>query len=138
MDTVSHHSLELRSTSCHTRPISTDPLLGLLVCKCHIQTDRLHPSFPLLKKATVWLNVLPLVSCLSTLICGPDNTNQQFEVSIILSPVAIHTKSHQIPFQKCWSVSVIHKLPDSTPDHIRHQFEIGGGFGLRWSLVVCV
>ena len=38
-------------------------------------------------------------------------------------PVAIHTKSHQIPFQKCWSVSVIHKLPDSTPDHICHQFE---------------
>ena len=37
--------------------------------------------------------------------------------------VAIHTKSHQIPFQKCWSVSVIHKLPDSTPDHIRHQVE---------------
>ena len=38
-------------------------------------------------------------------------------------PVAIHTKSHQIPFQKCWSVSVIHKLADSTPDHIRRQFE---------------
>ena len=37
--------------------------------------------------------------------------------------VAIHTQSHQIPFQKCWSVSVIHKLPDSTPDHIRCQFE---------------
>ena len=30
-------------------------------------------------------------------------------------PVAIHTRSHQIPFQKCWSISVIHKLPDSTP-----------------------
>ena len=39
-------------------------------------------------------------------------------------PVAIYTKSHQIPFQKCWSVSIIHKLPDSTPDHIRRQFEI--------------
>ena len=39
-------------------------------------------------------------------------------------PVAIHTQSHQIPFQDCWSVSIIHKLPDSTPDHIRHQFEI--------------
>ena len=38
-------------------------------------------------------------------------------------PVAIHTQSHQIPFQECWSVSVIHKLPDSTPDHIRRQFE---------------
>ena len=38
-------------------------------------------------------------------------------------PVAIHTQSHQIPFQKCWSVSVIHKLPDSTPDHIHRQFE---------------
>ena len=38
-------------------------------------------------------------------------------------PVAIHTQSHKIPFQECWSVSVIHKLPDSTPDHIRRQFE---------------
>ena len=28
--------------------------------------------------------------------------------------VAIHTKSHQIPFQKCWSVSVIYKLPSQT------------------------
>ena len=33
-------------------------------------------------------------------------------------PVAIHTQS-----QESWSVSVIHKLPDSTPDHIRRQFE---------------
>ena len=38
-------------------------------------------------------------------------------------PVGIHTQSHQILFQECWSVSVIHKLPDSTPDHIRRQFE---------------
>ena len=38
-------------------------------------------------------------------------------------PVAIHNQSHQIPFQECWSEGVIHKLPDSTPDHIRHQFE---------------
>ena len=34
-------------------------------------------------------------------------------------PVAIHTQSHQIPFQECWSVRVIHKLPD----HICIQFE---------------
>ena len=33
-------------------------------------------------------------------------------------PVAIHTQSHQIPFQEYWSVCVIHKLSDSTPDHI--------------------
>ena len=39
-------------------------------------------------------------------------------------PVAIHTHSHQIPFQDCWSVSIIHKLPDSTPDDICCQFEI--------------
>ena len=38
-------------------------------------------------------------------------------------PVSIHTQFHQIPFQECWSVSVIHKLPDSTPDHIHRQFE---------------
>ena len=39
-------------------------------------------------------------------------------------PVAIHTQSHQITFQDCWSVSIIHKLPDSTPDHICRHFEI--------------
>ena len=38
-------------------------------------------------------------------------------------PVAIYTQSHQIPFQECWTVSVIHKLPNSTPDHICCQFE---------------
>ena len=38
-------------------------------------------------------------------------------------PVAINTQSHQIPFQEYWSVSVIHKLPDFTPDHIHRQFE---------------
>ena len=38
--------------------------------------------------------------------------------------VAIHTQAHQIPFQDCWSLSIIHKLPDSTPDHICRQFEI--------------
>ena len=26
------------------------------------------------------------------------------------------------PFQDCWGVRVIHKLSDSTPDHILHQF----------------
>ena len=37
--------------------------------------------------------------------------------------IAIHTQSHQIPFQECWSVSVIQKLPDSTPHLICRQFE---------------
>ena len=27
------------------------------------------------------------------------------------------------PFQACWSVNVIHKLPDSTPDHIHCQYQ---------------
>ena len=39
-------------------------------------------------------------------------------------PVAIHTQSHQISFHDCWSISIIHNLPDSTPDRIRRQFEI--------------
>ena len=38
-------------------------------------------------------------------------------------PVPIHTQSHQLPFQECWSVRVIHKLPDTTPNHVRHQHE---------------
>ena len=49
--------------------------------------------------------------CFTTTVSNPD------------LPVAIHTQSHQIPFQECWSVRVIHKLPNSTPDHIHCQFE---------------
>ena len=30
-------------------------------------------------------------------------------------PVPNHTQSHQLPFQECWSICVIHKLPDTTP-----------------------
>ena len=39
-------------------------------------------------------------------------------------PVPIHTQSHQLPFQEYWSVRVIHKLPDGTPDHVCRQFEM--------------
>ena len=38
-------------------------------------------------------------------------------------PVVIHTQSHQITFQETWSVSVIHKLPNYTREHILCQFE---------------
>ena len=38
-------------------------------------------------------------------------------------PVPIHTQSHQLHFQECWSIRVIHKLPDATPDHVRHQYQ---------------
>ena len=31
-------------------------------------------------------------------------------------PVSIHTQSHHIPFQECWFIHVIHKLPDVTPN----------------------
>ena len=39
-------------------------------------------------------------------------------------PVPIHTQSPQIPFQECWSVRVIHKLRDTTPDHVHCQHEM--------------
>ena len=29
-------------------------------------------------------------------------------------PVLIHTQSRQLPFQECWSIRIIHKLPDAT------------------------
>ena len=38
-------------------------------------------------------------------------------------PVPIHTQSHQLPFQEWWSVHVIYKLLDTTPDHVCRQFE---------------
>ena len=57
-------------------------------------------------------------------IFRPDHSRIQ-ETTMVSNPdlpVAIHTQSHQIPFQECWSVSIIHKLPDSTQDHICRQF----------------
>ena len=33
------------------------------------------------------------------------------------------TSTHQLPFQECWSVCVIHKLLDVTSDHVCHQLE---------------
>ena len=38
-------------------------------------------------------------------------------------PVPIHIQSHQLPFQECWSVRVIHKLPHATPDHVHCQYQ---------------
>ena len=55
-----------------------------------------------------------------------DRTNgHRFPITVLNPdlPVAIHTQSHQISFQECLSVSVIHKLPNSTADHICCQFE---------------
>ena len=39
-------------------------------------------------------------------------------------PVPIHTQSLQLPFQECWSIRVIHKLPEATPNHIRRQYKM--------------
>ena len=47
-------------------------------------------------------------------------------------PVVIHIQSHHIRFQGCWSVSGIHKLPYSTPDHICRQFETAFQLILQW------
>ena len=61
------------------------------------------------------------VNSLSDRMNGLSFTTTDFNPDL---PVAIHTQSHQIPFQDCWSVIIIHGLPDSTPDHIRRHFEI--------------
>ena len=37
--------------------------------------------------------------------------------------LVLHTKSHRLPFQECWSISTIYKLPDTTPNHVCHQLE---------------
>ena len=50
--------------------------------------------------------------CFTTTVSNPD------------LPVAIHIKSHQIPFQGCWSVQIIYKLPDSKPDHTCRRFKM--------------
>ena len=39
-------------------------------------------------------------------------------------PVPIHTQTHQLPFQECWSVRVIYELLDAIPDHVRGKFEM--------------
>ena len=64
-----------------------------------------------------WTNHCSLTDCM----------NGHFFTAIVSNPgllVAVHTQSHQIPFQDCWSIIIIHKPPYSTPDHICCQFEI--------------
>jgi hypothetical protein len=46
-------------------------------------------------------------------------------------PVSMHIQYHQLPFQECWSVCVIHKLPDATPDHVHCQFDMAYQFVLQ-------
>jgi hypothetical protein len=46
-------------------------------------------------------------------------------------PVSIHTQLYQLPFQEFWSVQLIYKLPDATPDHVCHQFEMAYQFVLQ-------
>ena len=47
-------------------------------------------------------------------ICGIMNSDLQ---------VSTHTKSHQFPFQECWSIHVIFKLPDATSNHVHCKFK---------------
>ena len=66
---------------------------------------------------------IPLIA---PLICKFQNVHEHWFATTVSNPylpVAIHTQSHQISFEECWSVSVVHKLPDSNPDHICRQFE---------------
>ena len=43
-------------------------------------------------------------------------------------PVPNHTQSHQFPVQECWSVWIIHKLPDATLDWVYRQFKMANKF----------
>ena len=33
-------------------------------------------------------------------------------------PIPIHTQSHRFPFNECWSIRVIYKLQDATPNYV--------------------
>ena len=52
---------------------------------------------------------------------NPDNLSLQ---------VAIHTKSHQLPFNSCWNVRVLHNLTPNTNHIIRHHLELAYQFFL--------
>jgi hypothetical protein len=41
-----------------------------------------------------------------------------------LRPTSIHTKSHQLPFQECWSIHTIHKLPDKFDENLAFRITI--------------
>ena len=47
------------------------------------------------------------------------------------SNVKYHTQSHQLPFHECWSVCVIHKLPDATPNQLCRQYETANQLVLK-------
>ena len=97
---------------------SPAPIPTLTACRLQINVPYLPAPMQCMQCFLHWRNPLLSLSdrmnghCFTTTVSNPD------------LPVAIHTQSHKIPFQDCWSVSIIHKLPASTPDHIRRQFEI--------------
>jgi len=43
-------------------------------------------------------------------------------------PVIIITKSHQLPFNPCWNVCVLHNLPPNTNHITRHHLELAYQF----------
>ena len=43
-------------------------------------------------------------------------------------PVATHTKSHQLPFNSCWDVCVLHNLPPNTNHITRYHLELSYQF----------
>ena len=49
-----------------------------------------------------------------------DNRSSSNNPDILPLPVAIHTKSHQLLFNSCWNVHVLHNLPPNT-NHIACQ-----------------
>ena len=38
-------------------------------------------------------------------------------------PVPINTKFHQLPYQESWSICIIQKQPDATPNYVHCQYE---------------
>ena len=46
------------------------------------------------------------------------------EENLIKLPLEEIQEDPSAPFPECWSVRIIHRLPDATPDYVRCQFRM--------------
>ena len=96
-----HHSIESRSTSCHSHSILSDSFPGMLVCQCHTQTIRLHPK----------PHLLPIWNCIPTRPPKPTHSLSQHPLTPKFHPHPSGLKS----FNSVSSILLLRKATDFWP-----------------------
>ena len=62
---------------------------------------------------------------MSILLLHRPSSNSPYNLPL---PVAIHIKSHRLPFDSCWNIHVLHNLHRNTNDITRHHLKLAYSF----------